>query len=84
MKRSKGENGETQMSWLTKLFERLFVTKERTNKALKRSFSFRSRHIQTRIVAEKNGLINENNQKPSSSEQILDPKIFQTDIIRSR
>ena len=56
MKRSKGENGETQMSWLTKLFERLFVTKERTNKALKRSFSFRSRHIQTRIVAEKKAL----------------------------
>ena len=59
MKRSKAEKGE-KMSWMTKLFERLFVTKERTNKTLKRSFSFRSRQHQTKNNDQHKNLIDVN------------------------
>ena len=84
MKRSKTKNCETKISWMSKLFERLFLTKERTNKAFKRSFSFRSRQRQTKNNVEHKNLIHVNSGKSSSSKELWDTKTFQTDIIRSR
>ena len=84
MKRSNGKNCETQISWMSKLFKRLFVTKERTNKDLERSFSFGSRQHRTKNNDKHNNLMDVNSEKSSSSKQIWDPKSVHTDIIRSR
>ena len=44
--------GESK-SWMSKLFERLFVSQGRVNKGLRRGFSFRSAQSRTRYTEKK-------------------------------
>ena len=53
MRSEKVKTGGDSKSWMSKLFERLFVSQGRVNTGLRRGFSFRSRQSRTRDTEKK-------------------------------
>ena len=53
MRSEKVKTGGESKSWMSKLFERLFVSQGRVNTGLRRGFSFRSAQSRTRYTEKK-------------------------------
>ena len=80
----KNKKSKSSLSWIPKVFVRLFVCQQKKKKGLKRFVSFRSIQLKTPIMAENDNETMIVCEKVKSSKLFNDSGAFQSEIIKSR